>query len=230
MEIETPKPRTISVPVSDRIKASAEEKTLRALQRGREGKDSTSNMIRKGELDDNGNFVPEETKPAFAALDMGIDVDIAGELLGKYAHKATGTKFNTPKFSNTPQKALYTLGFDPIVELVKSYHEVSEELENMRGSSKYSVLVYTELVKVRNKIASDLVKYGYTPAVAEVDDADSVIPEIRIFLEGYPGESGEDPDIGSGCAESSVSSDPDAASFRANGDNFDRWEGLEDDE
>jgi hypothetical protein len=177
MEIESPK--RFSFGFSARVKEEAEEKTIQALKRVRSGVDPVSKAIRRGELDADGNFIPSENKPAFAALDVGVDIDIANELLGKYATR--GARFNTPKFSKMAPKALYALGFDPIVELVKSFHQITEELDAMR-KSKISPIVYTELFKIKNKIASDLARFGYCHASYEADVSKDIVPEVVINL------------------------------------------------
>jgi len=158
---------------------AARETTTQAMKRHRSGNAPDASMVRRVMLDENGEVVPLETKPAFAALDLDIeDIDIASELLGRFSGR--GRRFNTVKFSKQSPKALYALGFDPMVELVKAYHELTEEIEELKTKAR-SALEYTELVKVRNKIATDLLKYGYSQADPETLGSEG-IPTITINL------------------------------------------------
>lgn len=172
-----------SFPSSQNLKDKAVEKTSMQIKKMRAGHIPPSELIREVEITEDGSTEPLESKPAFAALDAGlqVDMDAAAELLGKYATKQG--RFNTVKFVRDAPKALYAIGFDPIIELVRNYREIEEEIERHRsGVKRLSAMMYTELVKTRSNIAASLVRYGYT--YAREEGSDQLTPVFNIILEG----------------------------------------------
>lgn len=187
MELETHSRllSTVSA-VSESLKERAAEKTGAQIRKMQAGQVPPSELIRKVEITEDGEAEPLEDKAAFAALDAGLEVDMntAADLLGKYATK--GKRFNTLKFVKDAPKALYAIGFDPMIEMVRAYREIEDALEmHNSGKKKLSTLVHTEFIRTRSTLATNLLKYAYTPAREEAAGIES--PELFIVLEGQDG-------------------------------------------
>lgn len=68
---------------------------------------------------------------------------------------------------------LAQLGFDPLEELVKLYHNVSKEIEEMQvlkttpfickngDTRRYSSMAHAQLLATQQKLSNDLMRYGY---------------------------------------------------------------------
>lgn len=65
-------------------------------------------------------------------------------------------------FSKKSVEKLQELGVDPMEELVRTYEQVCDDIENTR-----SISARTALYNTRQKIMSDLMKYGYRPIPRE---------------------------------------------------------------
>ena len=83
---------------------------------------------------------------------------------------------------------LNSLGYDPIARLVRLSRVIDKEMHDMMYDAKgmpkrkFSQVAYTALVSTQQKIANDLLRYGYmrVPEVQEVKT--STVEPIRIVL------------------------------------------------
>lgn len=97
-------------------------------------------------------------------VDDGIEQPLArGRVAGSYnRHSAAAIK------------KLKDLGFDPIEKLVEQYNEVCEEIADLQKlktevlcyadgtpTRRFSAMALANLLTVKNKITSDLLRYGY---------------------------------------------------------------------
>lgn len=102
------------------------------------------------------------------------------------------TPYNTiitkNRFSQESIRKLARLGFDPLVELVSTYHLVNEELMETRFTpdgdkrDKYNVLHFRELLGIRKDIANSLMAYKYTKVIEEKNVDEKDIPDVYINL------------------------------------------------
>lgn len=83
---------------------------------------------------------------------------------------------------------LNNLNFDPISRMVAQYDRIDRELESMlvdedgEPRRKFSQIAYAQLLALQQKIANDLLRYGYQ-RVPEVVETRNLTPEpIRITL------------------------------------------------
>lgn len=96
----------------------------------------------------------------------------------------------TRLLSNLPARRLESLGFDPIQELVREYRSINLNLWNLRHTKdgtpreKYSIMKEAALMTLKNKIATDLLRYGYARVPEDLDKlgGEKEIPKLTIVL------------------------------------------------
>jgi len=58
-------------------------------------------------------------------------------------------------------KKLEELGFDPIEHMVKKYHDIQKQLENLESVGKSTSGAYAQLTAVQGQLINNLMAYGY---------------------------------------------------------------------
>lgn len=113
------------------------------------------------------DFTVGEQSMSKAAIDRHYADTLEGKPDGRIKHKgqmggkrpgAGRPKGSKSIYSKKSVEKLQDLGIDPLEELVKTYVQVCEDIENTR-----SISARTSLYNTRQKIMSDLMKYGYRP-------------------------------------------------------------------
>ena len=120
------------------------------------------------------HILPGEYNPEAASVDLrdtstrevpGMNRDGSPDLRthhnGQMGGKRPGAgrpKGSKSIFSKQSVEKLQELGFDPMEELYATYVQVCQDIENTR-----SISARTALYNTRQKIMSDLMKYGYRP-------------------------------------------------------------------
>ena len=99
------------------------------------------------------------------------------------------------RHSEAAIRRLIKNGFDPIDEMIETYEEIKRELEALERSKyepvvfigrdkkerkiKYSHMAYATLLALKQKVAADLIRYGYARVPETVNvDAPSVAPLV----------------------------------------------------
>ena len=82
---------------------------------------------------------------------------------------------------------LEELGFDPIAEMVREFDSIGDTLTIMRASGKRSMHAEATLLGLRQKIANDLLKYGYNaaPDRGQPLHEEETDEDVVIQIEGY---------------------------------------------
>lgn len=111
------------------------------------------------------------------------------------------TKESVSKGARAPRKSLtkttYTqesikkmarMGFDPIVETIKTFHLINEEMVECRYNpdgtkkAKYNNMHFAELLKLRQKLTSDMMAYRYPKVPETLNINDKPLPGVAIML------------------------------------------------
>ena len=122
--------------------------------------DDFTDALREGSTTKQDKKHQDELKTEYSSNQDGSPdgrIHHGGQMGGKRpgAGRPKGT---TAKYTKRSAERLSELGFDPMEELLKTYVEVCEDIENTR-----SISARTSLYNTRQKIMSDLMKYGYRP-------------------------------------------------------------------
>jgi hypothetical protein len=98
--------------------------------------------------------------------------------------KNSQTRVRRKIYSKESVKKLEALGFDPIEAMVNRYHWIQSLIdEMMNGPKNPSQVALSALLATQQKIANDLMRYGYTQ-VPEKDLGDEDMLPTRIILTG----------------------------------------------
>ena len=124
------------------------------------------------------------------------------------------------RYSKSSVMKLAELGVDPIEMMVQTYHEVTEEMKDMQAlklkplvlpngdTRRFSAMAYAQLLTIHQKIAADLMRYGYGRVPETVKIEEKKLPGLTIqltpkggvfqaegpdeFLQAYAGEDEDD--------------------------------------
>ena len=98
------------------------------------------------------------------------------------------------RYSKSSVMKLAELGVDPIEMMVQTYHEVTEEMKDMLklktqplvlpngDTRRFSAMAYAQLLTIHQKIAADLMRYGYGRVPETVKIEEKKLPSLVIQL------------------------------------------------
>ena len=98
------------------------------------------------------------------------------------------------RYSKSSVMKLAELGVDPIEMMVQTYHEVTEEMKDMLklktqplvlpngDTRRFSAMAYAQLLTIHQKIAADLMRYGYGRVPETVKIEEKKLPGLTIQL------------------------------------------------
>lgn len=92
------------------------------------------------------------------------------------------------KYTQESIRKMAKLGFDPIVETIKTFHLINEEMVEVRyntdGSkkAKYNQKHFSELLALRQKLTSDMMSYRYPKVPETLNINDKPLPGVTIQL------------------------------------------------
>ncbi len=94
--------------------------------------------------------------------------------------------------SRRASKKLEQLGFDPIEEMVRMYHNINFEIECMKTDSngeptkKFSQMTMANLLATRQRCITELMRYGYARVTEGVEVTTQALAPVTIQLAGSP--------------------------------------------
>lgn len=94
-------------------------------------------------------------------------------------------------YSKKAAKKLEELQFDPIEQMIEMYRQLEKDIFNMMydetgDPKRFSTIAMTTLVSVKQRIISDLLRYGYARAIETVEINTMATMPIQINLTGTP--------------------------------------------
>ena len=79
-------------------------------------------------------------------------------------------------------KKLEELGFDPIEYMVKKYHEIQKQLDNLEQAGKGTTGAYAQLTATQGQLINNLMAYGYKKIPDKIEQEISEKKPIAIKL------------------------------------------------
>jgi len=79
-------------------------------------------------------------------------------------------------------RKLEELGFDPIEYMVKKYHEIQKQLDNLESLGKSTSGAYAQLTSVQGQLINNLMAYGYKKIPDKIEQEVTEKKPISILL------------------------------------------------
>ena len=88
-------------------------------------------------------------------------------------------------------RKLEELGFDPIEHMVKKYHDIQKQLENLESVGKSTSGAYAQLTAVQGQLINNLMAYGYKKIPDKVEQEITEKKPISILLTDNKKDNGD---------------------------------------
>src|SRR5210317_2149824 len=79
-------------------------------------------------------------------------------------------------------RKLEELGFDPIEHMVKKYHEIQKQLDNLEAMGKTTSGAYAQMTATQGTLINNLMAYGYKKIPDKIEQEFSERKPISIVL------------------------------------------------
>jgi len=79
-------------------------------------------------------------------------------------------------------RKLEELGFDPIEHMVKKYHEIQKQLDNLEAMGKSTSGAFAQLTSTQGQLINNLMAYGYKKIPDKIEQEVTEKKPISILL------------------------------------------------
>ena len=79
-------------------------------------------------------------------------------------------------------RKLEELGFDPIEHMVKKYHDIQKQLDNLEALGKSTSGAFAQLTSVQGQLINNLMAYGYKKIPDKIEQEITEKKPISILL------------------------------------------------